>query len=97
VGQKALDRGLRGDAADIAAADAICQHDGDAFEAQQRFVRDQNAVKILIGLLATFVRMLPDRYFQFTRHLSQQKWGVSIPWNFPWELRPRKADTVNPG
>ena len=73
VGQKSLDRGLGGDPADIAARDAVRQHDGDALQAQQRLVRNQDAVKILIGLLATFVRILPDRYFQFTRHLSRQR------------------------
>jgi hypothetical protein len=37
-------------------------------------------VKILIGLLATFVRILPDRYFQFTRHLARRrKWGSQSP------------------
>ena len=53
----------------LAAADAVGQHDRDALQAEQRLSRNQDAVKILIGLLAALVGILPDRYFQFTRHL----------------------------
>ena len=73
VGQEALDRRFAGDLADIAAADAVRQHDGDAFQAEQRLVRDQGAVKILIDLLPAFVGMLPDRYLQFARHARTKK------------------------
>ena len=76
VGQKPLDRRLGCDPADLAAADAVRQRDGDALQAEQRLVWNQNAVKILIGLLATFVRMLPDRYFQFARHVHDQGAGL---------------------
>ena len=77
VGQKALHRRFRGDPADIAAADAVGQHDGDALEAEQRLGGNQNAVKILIGLLATFVRILPNRYFQFAWHVHDQGAGLN--------------------
>ena len=77
VGQKSLDRRFAGDPADVAAADTVGQHDGDALEAEQRLVGNQNAVKILIGLLATFVRILPDRYFQFARHVHAQGAGLN--------------------
>ena len=68
VGQKSLDRRLRGDPADLAGRDAVGQHDGDALQAEQRLVRNQDAVKILIGFLAALIGKLPDRYFQLARH-----------------------------
>ena len=75
VGQKSLDRRFRGDPADLAGADAVGQHDGNALEAEQRLVRNQDAVEILIGFLAALIRKLPDRYFQLARHsrLSRQR------------------------
>ena len=41
VGQEAFDGGFAGDLADVAAADAVGQDDGDALQAQQRLFRDQ--------------------------------------------------------
>src|SRR2546423_1598091 len=73
VGQETLDRRLARDVADVAAADPVRQHDSDALQAQQRLARSQRAVEILIGLFATFVRMLPDRYLQFAWHACRQK------------------------
>ena len=32
-------------------------------------------MEILIGLLATLIRVLPDRYLQFTRHDAAPKKG----------------------
>ncbi len=76
VGQEALDRGLRGNAADAARGDAVGKHHGDALQAEQRFARDQHAVEILIGVLAALIRELPDRYLQHARHrVSQSEWG----------------------
>jgi hypothetical protein len=37
-------------------------HDGDAFQAQQRFGRNEDAVEILVRRLAALVGVLPDRY-----------------------------------
>ncbi len=48
-------------------------HDRDALQAQQRLVRNQGAVKVLIGRLAAFVGVLPDRYLQFARHHGAKK------------------------
>src|SRR5437762_6548324 len=73
VGQETLDRRLARDVADVAAADPVRQHDSDALQAQQRLARSQRAMEILIGLFATFVRMLPDRYLQFAWHACRQK------------------------
>ena len=53
------------------------------FDAEQRLFRNQHAVKVLIGLLATFIGMLPDRYSQFARHLIDQKKGPH-----PRQVRP---------
>ena len=72
VGEKALHGRLAGDLADIAGADPVRQHDRDALQAEQRLLRDQDAMKILIDLLAALVGMLPDRDFQFARHRSFQ-------------------------
>ena len=41
---------------------------GDSFGGEQRLFGNQNAMEILIGLFATFVGMLPNRYFQCIRH-----------------------------
>ena len=62
-----------GDMADIAAADAIGQYDGNALQAKQRLFGNENAVKVLIGRLAPLVRMLADRDFQVTRHINAER------------------------
>src|SRR5258705_12795506 len=68
IGQKSFDGRLAGNPADGAAADTIREDDGDALHAQQRLFRNQNAIKILIGLFATLIRILSDRNFQFAWH-----------------------------
>ncbi len=73
VGEKSLDRRLARDLADLAGADPVREHDRDALEAQERLFRDQDSVKILVDLLAAFVRVLPDRNFQFAWHRSCQE------------------------
>ena len=59
--------------ADVAAADAVRDDDCDALEAQQGLLRNQGAVKVLVGRLAAFVGVLPDRYLQFARHHDAKK------------------------
>ena len=61
VRQEALDRRLAGDLAHRAAADAVGEDGGNALQAEQRLVRNQDAVKILIDRLATLVGVLADR------------------------------------
>ena len=73
VGQEAFDGGFAGDLADVAAADAVGDHDGDALQAQQRLLRNQYAVKILIDLLAALVGVLTDRYRELACHARDQK------------------------
>src|SRR5664279_1761949 len=68
IHQKAFDGRLACYMAYVAAADAIRQYNGDAFETEQRLARNQGAVEVLIGLLMTFIGMLPYRYLQFARH-----------------------------
>ena len=91
VGQKAFDGGLAGDLADVAAADAVGQDDGDALHAEQRLFRNQDAVKILIGLLATLIGMLPDRYSQFARHRRRQRKGPHLDRARPFDLTSDQA------
>src|SRR5665213_3415781 len=78
VRQEAFDRRLARDLADVAAADAIRQDDGDALHAEQRLFRDQNAMEILIGLLATLIRILPDRYSKYTWHRVFKRKGPHL-------------------
>src|SRR3546814_20550307 len=54
--------------ADVAAADAVGERDGDALAAQQRLGGNDDAVAILVGFLAAAVGILPDRYRQLVRH-----------------------------
>ena len=77
VGEEALDRRLGRDMADLAAADAVGERDRDALRRQQRLVRRQDAVEILVRLFAAFVGKLPDRDFQRARHRPPKDNGAS--------------------
>jgi hypothetical protein len=59
---------MAGDPADLAAADPIGYHHGDALQAQQRLFGNQYAVEILIHLLSAFIRVLTDRYRKLAWH-----------------------------
>ena len=92
VGQKPLDRRFRGDPADLAGADAVGQHDGNALEAEQRLVRNQDAMEILIGFLGALIGKLPDRYFQLARHSRlSRRMGLSA-----CEERPIRIGKIKP-
>ena len=72
---------------------SVGQHDGDALQAEQRLLRNQDAMEILIGLLAPLIGMLPDRYFQFTRHLFGAKaLGKGLMASPLSRVRPRKVN-----
>ena len=60
VRQKARHRRFAGDVADLAAADAIGQGNGDALGAQLRFRRNVGAVEILVARLAAALGVLPQ-------------------------------------
>ena len=62
VGDKSRDGSLAGHVTDFAAADAVGQRHGDPLGTQLRLIGDANGIKILIGLLAAFIRILPDGY-----------------------------------
>ena len=79
VGQESLDRRLRGNMRHRARADAVGQHDGNALEAEQRLVRDQDAVEILIGFLAAPIGKLSDGYLQLARHFPlSRRWALPV-------------------
>ena len=61
--QEAFDGRFAGDLADVAAAHAVGQRDGDAFGGQLRLVGNAGAVKVLVDLLAAAVGMLPRERF----------------------------------
>ena len=49
-------------------------------------------MEVLIGLLATLIGMLPDRYFQFTRHLLAPRPGERPDGLTLSRVRPRKVN-----
>src|SRR5262249_42538362 len=87
IGEKAFDDRLARDLADLTAADSVRDDDGDALEAQERFPRDERAVKVLVDRFAARVGVLADRDFQFARHSSYRRrmaptrrgWGPIMP------------------
>ena len=69
VFQKTRHGVLAGNVTYRAAADAIGQRNRYTLGAELRPIRHIDAVEILVGFLAALVRILPDGYFQFTRHV----------------------------
>jgi hypothetical protein len=70
VVEKTLDRRFAGYVADLAAADAVGQGDGDSLATELRFVRDAQPVKILIDFLAALVGVLADGESEFAGHCA---------------------------
>ena len=68
VFKKTGDGRLRRFLADLAAADAVGQGDGDALRRQLRLAGNTNPVKILVECLAAFVGILSDRNIQMSTH-----------------------------
>jgi len=73
VGKKARHRGFAGDMADLAAADAIGQCNGDALAGELGVSRHAGAVKVLVGRFASAVRMLAEGNGELAGHVYLRK------------------------
>jgi hypothetical protein len=96
VHQEALDRRLAGDLAHRAAGDAVGENRRDALQAEQRLLRNQDAVKILVDGLATPVGVLADRNQESAGHRHHRQGGASpcsgeAPLSRRCLIRPRRG------